>query len=122
MNTPPHDDDDRWLEAHLPPVRGPADPLVRRTVATALERARWRNAQRGAWMWGLAGMALATAVMLVVNPIRPDVTAPAEPLQTAAWDSEEDDQEDAALLETGLLDALSADELAELEDDLEETP
>ena len=65
------DEDLRWVKARWPAPPPDDDPLVRRTVAGARERARRQRGRGGvSWLWGVpAALALGAAMVLVVPEV-----------------------------------------------------
>ncbi|MBI5495683.1 MAG: hypothetical protein HY904_11715 [Deltaproteobacteria bacterium] len=119
-----HDEDTRWLDAQLPAPPGPDDPLVRRTVARSVERARSTRLVRTP-LWAWLGLPLAGAFAVLLLPRTP-VLPPAPPSPAAVEPADDDGEtawvelgaEDAddgeAWLAPGLLeDELDLDELSD---------
>ena len=92
---PRDDEDSRWLAARLPPTPGPLDPLVRRTVAGAVERARHRRVTGASWAW----LAIPVAAVLAVGTWRSNV--PVTPVVVVELSDEEEAGLDP-LMEEGL--------------------
>jgi hypothetical protein len=78
------EEDLAWLKSQLPPAPGPGDPLVRRTVAGARERARHQG-RRAPWALWLA-LALGTAGVLVGVAVGVGRGGPVQaPVGVVAW-------------------------------------
>jgi len=125
MTTP--DADDAWLDAQVPRLDA-MDPLVRRTVAAARERAARR---RAAPLWPLLG-ALTVGVAAVMLLTRPPLPLPDAPLVALVVQEEEaapmleepvDDEEmDSPGMMDVELDELAEDEVAAISERLKDWP